>query len=533
MTSVLKCILLACLAWPQASPGGTTYRVGPARPYQSLQAVAGLLAGGDTVLVDGDTTYPGGVVFSQPGTTTAPILIRGVRINGRRPVITGGTNGIAFTTGSTAADHYIFESFEVRDATFRGVYHQAGDLTLRDLVVHHCNNGLMGADNGSGSLLLEYSEFYANGAGTSAHQVYMATDEIAHPGSIFRMQHCYVHDGTGGNNIKSRSERNEIYYNWIEGAVYHELELIGPDPAGNVPAGLKREDSDIVGNVLRKRVTTTGSAGTFFVTRFGGDGTGESKGRYRVVNNTVITGTSAAFRLFDGLESVEMHNNVFSSNAGAAAPIVRTAEAGWTAGEQISGQNNWVQSVLTTIPSGWTGTIAGSDPGFRNPAAGDFSPANGSPLINTGTSAPSTSPAFPFPLPLFPPGYHPPVHVPLAPGGAETRSFAGLPDIGAFEYHPATEVRPENGGPGFRLDQNYPNPFNPATMIRFRVSTVSFVRLVVYNALGQHVRTLLDRAMEPGEHSFQLDAAGLPTGMYYYRLNAGSFTETKRLVLMR
>ena len=52
---------------------------------------------------------------------------------------------------------------------------------------------------------------------------------VAHPGSVFRMEHCWVHDGNGGNGVKSRAERNEIYYNWIEGSYYHELELIGPD----------------------------------------------------------------------------------------------------------------------------------------------------------------------------------------------------------------------------------------------------------------------------------------------------------------
>ncbi len=150
-----------------------------------------------------------------------------------------------------------------------------------------------------------------------------------------------------------------------KGAFYHELELIGPDPSGGIPANLKREDSDVVGNVLRKRATAY-SGGTFSVTRFGGDGTGESTGRYRVVNNTLILGTSAAFRLFDSLESVEMHNNVFVSNTGVAAPIVSTVEATWTSGEKISGQNNWVQNVLTTIPAGWTGTIRGDEPGFRD-----------------------------------------------------------------------------------------------------------------------------------------------------------------------
>ena len=132
---------------------------------------------------------------------------------------------------------------------------------------------------------------------------------------------------------------------------------------------MKREDSDVVGNVLRKRRTAYATGG-FNVTRFGGDGTGESSGRYRVVNNTIIVDTGAAFRLFDSLESVEMDNNVFVSATGAAAPIVRTVEAEWTSGEQISGRNNWVQNVLTTIPTEWAGTIRGSDPGCRNFSGG-------------------------------------------------------------------------------------------------------------------------------------------------------------------
>ena len=120
--------------------------------------------------------------------------------------------------------------------------------------MHDCpGQGILGADRGSGSFLLEYVEVHHTGAGTSAHQIRMATDEVAHPGSVFRMQYCYVHDANGGNNVKSRAQRNEIRYNWIEGALYHEIELIGPDGADE---GLFREDSDVVGNVFRKTATT-------------------------------------------------------------------------------------------------------------------------------------------------------------------------------------------------------------------------------------------------------------------------------------
>jgi len=511
----------------------TTYRVGPTRVYTSLQQVSNILNPGDTVLVDGDNTYSGGIVFSRPGGPAQPILIRGIRINDRRPVIDGGTNGVAFTTGSTSADHYVFEGFEVRNATFRGLYHQAGDLTLRDLVVHNCNNGLMGADNGSGSLLLEYCEFYQNGEGTSAHQIYMATDEIAHPGSVFRMQFCWIHDGTGGNNVKSRAERNEIYYNWVEGAVYHELELIGPDPAGEVPAELKREDSDVVGNVLRKRATSYGSTGTFSVTRFGGDATGESKGRYRAVNNTILMGTSAAFRLFDGLESVEMHNNVFYSVTGAAAPIIRTVEAEWTSGEQISGQNNWVQSGLTTIPAGWTGTLSGSDPGFIDLAGGDFTLAAGSTLINAGTSTPQPPSGFPFPSPLFPPSAHPPQHMLLVPGSEVPRDIAGAPDIGAFEYQQPTGVFSSAQPASFRLEQNYPNPFNSATIIRYMLPDAGYVDLAVYDMLGREIAVLVRQEQTAGEHSVRVDLPGLASSVYIYRLSAGGIVRTRTMIYLK
>jgi hypothetical protein len=210
-------------------------------------------------------------------------VIRGLLIGGNRPVISGGSDGVHFRTdypyAGPGADHYTFEGFEVTGATNRGIFHQSKDLILRDVVVHHCQHGILGADQGSGSCLLEYSEVYACGSGQTYHQIYMATDEVNNPGSVFRMQFCYLHDGAGGNNVKSRAERNEIFYNWIEGAYYHELELVGPDGGDEGNPRLKREDSDVVGNVLWKRTKPAGDTEYFNVTRIGGDGTGETHGR--------------------------------------------------------------------------------------------------------------------------------------------------------------------------------------------------------------------------------------------------------------
>ena len=407
-----------------------TLQVGPGRTYTSLQQVVGLVNPGDVVEVDGNFTYPGGVTFTRAGEAAKPITIRGIRVSGNRPVLSGGTNTVAFTTPwpytGPGADHYVFEGFDVTGGTARCIFHQANNLTIRDVVVHDCPaQGILGADEGSGSLLLEYTEVHHCGNGTSQHQIYMATDEVHYPGSVFRMQHCYVHDGNGGNNVKSRAERNEIYYNWIEGAFYHELELIGPDGGDGGNPALEREDSDVVGNVLFKR-------NTFYVVRVGGDGTGETNGRYRFVNNTFLCGSSAAFRIFDGIESIEMHNNVFHREGGAVT-VTRTAEASWVAGEQIAGSRNWVLSGASAVPTQWTGTVYGTDPGFWDLAANDLRPAAGSPLLDEGTSAPSGPPGYPFPAPLFPPAKHPPMHQVQAPGTAAPRPSAGDIDIGAFE----------------------------------------------------------------------------------------------------
>jgi lysophospholipase L1-like esterase len=86
---------------------------------------------------------------------------------------------------------------------------------------------------------------------------------------------------------------------------------------------------------------------------------------------------------------------------------------------------------------------------------------------------------------------------------------------------------------GYVLGQNYPNPFNPATIISFRFPSHSFVSLKVFDTLGREVSTLLSEQLSAGTYSRQWDATGLASGVYFYRLQAGSFIETKKLVLLR
>ncbi len=84
-----------------------------------------------------------------------------------------------------------------------------------------------------------------------------------------------------------------------------------------------------------------------------------------------------------------------------------------------------------------------------------------------------------------------------------------------------------------QLMQNYPNPFNPATTFSFTLPSQSLVSLKVYDALGREVAVVLFEEMPAGTYSRQWNAAGLPSGIYFYRLSAGSFAETRKLVLLK
>lgn len=96
----------------------------------------------------------------------------------------------------------------------------------------------------------------------------------------------------------------------------------------------------------------------------------------------------------------------------------------------------------------------------------------------------------------------------------------------------------EDGGAGevpsaYQLAANYPNPFNPQTIIRYALPEPASVRLAVYDALGRRVRVLVDRQQAAGWHETAFAAENLPSGLYFYRLDAGSFSEVRTMLLIK
>ncbi len=116
-----------------------------------------------------------------------------------------------------------------------------------------------------------------------------------------------------------------------------------------------------------------------------------------------------------------------------------------------------------------------------------------------------------------------PDSVVLDPDGWILKQIVAPTSVGEEESEPAE----------FRLYQNYPNPFNPQTTLSFVIGHLSLATLKIYDVLGKEVATLLNEVKQPGEYALQFDASSISSGVYYYQLRAGSFVQTKKMILLR
>ncbi|MGH9162754.1 MAG: hypothetical protein ACRD2X_22530 [Vicinamibacteraceae bacterium] len=444
-------LAIAVLAAPAQRRAARTLTVCPTGcSYAQLSTLFAQedLGPGDVVNVRGDATYAGGIALgdNDDGADGNPVRVRWDRsgVGGATPPrLQGGRHTIAFE----GSNYVVLEGFDVTGGSSSCVLNAAHAITVRDSVIHDCpSHGLLGADHGSGSFTLEYSEVYNAGAGQTRHAIYMASDAVAHPAAVFRMRFNYVHNGLGGNLIKSRQGRNEIHYNWIEGAAYQELELIGPDcEAWNGAPPDIRTYSDVVGNVVIHTSAWNN------VIRAGGDLNGRSRGLLRLVGNTIVVDRAAgganAVLVQLGLEGVEMQGNAIFQGGGAAPVILAenqdvddpicgfTDRRPWVDGvRRVFGANNWVEVDAARVPREWNDTLRGADPLFADAARRLLRPLVGSALVDAAATRPPSAPDFRFPLPLARPMYEPPLRAKLAPAGQRLRlPVGGRLDIGALE----------------------------------------------------------------------------------------------------
>lgn len=184
-------------------------------------------------------------------------------------------------------------------------------------------------------------------------------------------------------------------------------------------------------------------------------------------------------------------------------------------------------TLAGTLMEGWTMGPPNLQPGnftatFTAPA-GQYLQGNGKPLLYLEFLTflgDTLATGLPFQITLI--GSDRCASVITSPGAARIDSVCGL----NFRLITAT-------GTDFALDQNKPNPFNPTTDITFGVGLDGQTSLVIYNAVGERVATLVNQYLQPGKYTVTWDATGYPSGLYYYRLNSGHWTKTNTMILSK
>ena len=103
-----------------------------------------------------------------------------------------------------------------------------------------------------------------------------------------------------------------------------------------------------------------------------------------------------------------------------------------------------------------------------------------------------------------------------------------------FDVSALVGVNPVAGVPKeFKLEHNYPNPFNPSTKIKFDIPKSSFVNLTVYNALGEKITSVVNKELKEGKYEAEWNASSYSSGVYFYKLTAGSYSATRKMILLK
>ena len=230
--------------------------------------------------------------------------------------------------------------------------------------------------------------------------------------------------------------------------------------------------------------------------------------------------------ILSGTSSLDMKNTIFSQHPSA---FTMQFFPGSQVSVEYSNFYNSAANFIGSVPTG-LGTISGVnanddpcdpfhniflDPLFANPDSGDFHLS----WANWPVADSTKSPCIDAGDPASPPD-----------------PDSTITDIGVFSFDQSSpsEVAEEILAPSeYELYQNYPNPFNPSTKISWQSPVSSWQTLKVYNILGREVATLVNDYKPAGNYEVEFDASNLPSGIYFYRLKAGSFVQTKKMILLK
>jgi hypothetical protein len=487
------------------------------QPFKTLYRQSGQLAAGDIVYVKGgtfntvDTRYPGWdcVLCFFPDndvTGTASTPIAWVGYPGKPPVLGAPLPMRRGLFVDETIDYYIIANMRftayggmmelrgdghriVGNYLYDGIYSNGGVIGISGNSAHYKIYGNRLRNNGEPGNKLNGSGFYLQGFGTN-EDIDFGWNHVEDQRGARSIQVFGHVDGDRVNNIR-----------------IHDNLLIGPE-LNNIVLGGSDGNSEILGTAYVYNNILVGSGTS-------GLRVNDLQGTVFIYNNVLYNNGSngiyedehAQFQVQRaGTGLLTFRNNILYAESGETYYWL---EPGLLPSVLNAGNNLWFNAG--TAPA-WDVHSVNADPLFVHVSTKDFHLQPGSPAIDTGIN---TGVASDYEGVSRPQG----------------RAF----DIGAYEYTSGGVSVDEDRvtfPDSFSLEQNYPNPFNPSTTISYSLPKSAIVTLRIFNALGQGVATLMNEWKMAGYYQATWNASNVPSGIYFYRLQAGEYVETKKMILL-
>lgn len=446
--------LFCLLALHTSLVSAKTWQVGPSRTYKVPSAVASLVTDGDTIEIDaglytGDVArwFANNLIIKGIGAGRAHLEANGKNAEGKAIWVVKGKN--------CHIESLEFSGCTVPDQNGAGIRQEGQNLTLVNCFFHHNEMGILTSNDGVSDYVFESCEFSENGYGDgNSHNIY-----VGHANSL-TLRYCYSHDAKVGHLVKSRAQRNFLYYNRLtleKGDGSYEIDL----PNGGLAV--------LVGNMIEQGAASENGG----IISFGLEGATNTIQQIVLSHNTVLNNRfDGRFLQYGGATLVKMVNNAFL------------------------GPGTLLQGTGATLDTAFNIrllSIAAAQ--LKDAAHFDFHPVPGSPCVDRGAPDPGNfagisllaDRAYAHPL-----GYAP-------------RTMTGLrPDAGAFERElpSASEEVATNAAPVV-----FPNPFRDYIFIK---NANENAKMMLYNTAGQ--------VIFQGKNIHETDFSALPPGVYFLKM---------------
>ena len=488
----------------------------PQTAFETLQYAADIVSVGDSVLVL--TGNYVGFDIRTNGNQNSPIVFKAIEnnvvIDQRNSVTPDGIN-------IENASWIIIDGFEVMDQPRAGIRAVVSDfITIKN---NYCHNSFRwGIFTGfTDDLTLEnntcsYSE--------DEHGIYVSNSSDR---PIIRNNHSFNNNGCGihMNGDISMGGDGIISNAVVEGNILHDNGY-GGGSAINMDGV---QNSEIFNNLIYINHATG-------IAMYQIDG-GDASKNNNIYNNTIIQPSDGRWCIIsvDGSTGNTLYNNILINHHSFRGSIAIDAASanGFVSDYNIlvnrlsddDGNSNMTLSQWQSLGYDLHSIIADPEENiFVDHLSGNFHLLQSAQAVDAGTNL------------VLPTVFEDLDNISRPQG-------SGF-DIGCYEFTNATSVEKENIPEEFVLYQNYPNPFNPTTTIKFSLTPSISLRervtegrvratLKVYDILGNEVTILVNEEKQPGEYVIEFDASKLPSGIYFYSLQAGSFVQTKSMTLIK